>query len=150
MVAVEFLSALKTRLTGELPGLALEGDALAAPLSCRYGELTLEIDYDVDAESVRVGVAFPPPPGAGADFLVFLLATNTQYWDVKAGLDEEGMFTVHSDLDADSKTEEALTVLIALILDRAETIGEYVSEIADWLGERELGTPQQIARWTKE
>jgi hypothetical protein len=141
----ELLSALRARIEEDLDGVKLTEEGLAAVVDARYGELTVRVDHEAPAESIRVSTALPPPAGAGTDFLIFCLALNTQYWDVKVGLDDDGLLVVHADTDADLPLEALATVIV----DRVETMIELIDEdLVDWLLDRGLGTPTQRARWT--
>jgi len=141
----ELLLALKERLDEELDGLSLTGDGLEAIADARYGEVTIQIEHDLEVDSVRVMVAVPVPAGSGLQFLVWCLASNTSYWDVKIGLDEEGHLVVHADLDADGADRE---LLASRIVDRVETILELLDDdLAEWLLAHDLGTPRQRERW---
>lgn len=141
----DLLTALRDRLEDDIDGITRTDEALEAILDARYGEVRLQIEHDDEAGSLRVMVCIPPPAGAGHDFLLWALSTNTQYWDVKIGLDEVGQLVVHADLDSDG---EELARLAALVADRMETILELIDDdLVEWLLERDLGTPQQRERW---
>lgn len=121
-------------------------EAIEATADARYGELTLTVEHDDDAASIRVSTVVPPPAGAGPDFLLHCLTLNTQYWDVKIGIDDEGELVVHADLDAEEGDD--IEALAELIVDRAETIVELLDDdLCGWLLERRLGTPAQVERW---
>ena len=62
---------------------------------------------------VRVSVAVAPPAGAGRSFLVWCLALNVRYWDVKLGLDARGRLLAHADLDAICWRGDSAVVLAA-------------------------------------
>lgn len=141
----DLLSPLRDRLEDDIDGIARTEQGLEAIIDARYGEVTLQIEHDEEAESLRVMVCIPPPAGAGHDFLLWALSTNTQYWDVKIGLDEEGRLVVHADLDSEG---EEIADLAALVADRMETILELIDDdLVEWLLEHDLGTPQQRERW---
>ena len=140
------LDALRQRLAERLPGLTRSGMGLRSALDARYGMLVLRLDWDAEAESIRVAAHIPPPAGSGTELLVWCLATNAQYWDVKIGLDDEGLLVVHADVDADPEGD--LGALAERLSDRAETIRELLDDdLAPYLLDRGLGTPAQRARW---
>ena len=142
------LDALRKQLGERLPGLTRSGVGLRSPLDARYGSLVLRLDWDEDAESIRVATHIPPPAGAGPELLVWCLATNAQYWDVKIGLDDEGLLVVHADVDADPDGD--LKALAERLADRVDTIRELLDDdLAPYLLDRGLGTPSQRARWTE-
>lgn len=144
-MADDLLSALRERLDEDIDGIARTEDGLEAIVDARYGEVVLEVEHDVEAQSLRLMVCVPPPAGAGADFLIWALSTNTQYWDVKIGLDEAGHLVIHADLDAEG---EPIADLAGLIVDRTETILELLdADLVEWLLEHGLGTPAQRERW---
>lgn len=141
----ELLRALRDRVEEDLDGIKLVDDRLEAIVDARFGEMTLLIEHDDEAESIRVMVCLPPPAGAGPDFLLWALAINTQYWDVKIGLDDNGQLVVHADLEAEG---EEMGDLASLVLDRSETIVELLdADLVEWLLEHDLGTPIQRDRW---
>jgi hypothetical protein len=141
------LEGLRARLQERLPGIARIGGGLRAPRATAYGAMTLRIDWDADAESCRVGVSLPPPAGGGPGFLVFCLATTAQYWDVKIGLDDDGMLVVHADVEA--APDDDLDVACETLVARADTISELINDdLVPYLVEHELGTPAQRARWS--
>ena len=145
-MASDLLTALHQRMEEDLPGLTVTPDGLQTVADCRYGEVVLEVDHDPEAESIRVGVAIPPPAGSGPDFLLFCLALNAQYWDVKTGLDEEGRLLVHADLDADAEGD--LDALATEVVDRIDTVLELLDDdLTEWLLDAGLGTPAQRERW---
>jgi len=147
-MADDLLSALRERLDEDLDGIARTEAGLEAIVDARFGEVTLEIEHDLEAESLRVMVCIPPPAGAGADFLIWALSTNVQYWDVKIGLDEEGELVLHADVDAEGHELGDLTDLAGIVVDRTETILELLdSDLVEWLLAHGLGTPQQCERW---
>ncbi len=145
-MASRLLESLKPLLEEELDGVAATPEGLRSVADARYGEVTLRIDHDEEAEAIRVQVSLPPPAGAGVEFLVFCLATNTQYWDVKFGLDEDGMLSVHADLEASGT--EADPVLANDVIDRVDSILQLLDEdLSEHLLASGLGTPAQRARW---
>jgi hypothetical protein len=142
------LDALRRQLAARLPGLARAnaGAGLRAAVDAIYGAITLRLDWDAEAASIRIAVHLPLPPGGGHELLVWCLATNTQYWDVKLGLDDDGLLVAHADVDADAGVDAAL--LAERLADRADTIRELVDEdLVPHLLARGLGTPAQRARW---
>jgi hypothetical protein len=142
----EILGRLAERMQDDVDGITLTADALEAVADIRFGEVTIQFDHDEDANSIRVGVAVPPPAGAGRSFLVWCLSINTEYSDVKIGLDEGGELLVHSDVDADKDAD--LDELARVLVDRAESILELLDEdLIQWLLEQGLGTPAQQERW---
>lgn len=142
------LDALYKNLADRLPGLARSGTGLSSALDVRYGALTLRFDWDEEVESIRVATYIPPPAGAGPELLVWCLATNAQYWDVKIGLDDDGLLVVHADVDADPDGD--LDALAERLADRADTIRELLDhDLAPYLLDRGLGTPAQRARWVE-
>ncbi len=142
----ELLTALLEELTEEIDGIARTPAGLEAVVDARYGELSLLVEHDEEAESIRVSAAVPPPAGAGVEFLLWCLHANSQYWDVKVGLDDEGRLLVHADLDVSTTlpTDE----LAALVSDRAETVVEFIDDdLVGWLLISDMGTPAQRERW---
>ncbi|MFW5920813.1 MAG: YbjN domain-containing protein, partial [Polyangiales bacterium] len=145
-MATDILSALKERLDEDLDGLTLTPEGLQAVTDARFGELVIQVEHDDEAESVRVSVGVPPPAGAGLELLLWCLHVNTQYWDVKFGLDDDGRLLVHADLDADEDSDIAR--LASDVLDRAETVVDIIDDdLTEWLLARGLGTPAQQERW---
>ena len=145
-MASPLLDSLRKLIEEDLDGVTPTEDGLAAVADARYGEVTVRIDHDEEAAAIRVQVSLPPPAGAGTDFLVWCLATNTQYWDVKFGLDEDGMLAVHADLE--SEKGEADEGLANDVVDRVESILQLLDEdLSDYLLHHGLGTPAQRARW---
>lgn len=144
----ETLTAIYEIIEEDLDGLTDTGDGLSFVTDARYGEVTIEIDHDPEAESIRVSAGVAPPAGAGRSFLVWCLALNTRYWDVKVGLADDGRLLVHSDLVAEEGAEpDALAIEV---VDRAETVIELLDDdLVGWLLEHALGTPAQIERWTQ-
>jgi hypothetical protein len=142
------LDALRKNLAERLPGLTRSGVGLRSALDARYGSLVLRLDWDEEAESIRIATHLPPPAGAGPELLVWCLVTNAQYWDVKIGLDDDGMFVVHADVDADPEGD--LDALAERLADRSDTIRELLDDdLAPYLLARGLGTPAQRARWAE-
>jgi hypothetical protein len=145
-MSTELLRALLGLLRDELSELELADDGLTAQLDLRYGICSLHIDHDPEAEALRVSVRLPPPAGAGADFLIWCLALNGQYWDAKLALDEAGYLLVHADLDATPASD--LEQLRGALVDRVDTIAELIEDdLCDYLLEQRLGTPEQLNRW---
>lgn len=146
-----FLGELQRLLDEEIDGLGEHGgDELLAMLDLRYGEVRLEIEHDEDVGSVRVGVALPTPPGAGTEFLVFCLHCNSQYWDLKVGLDDDGELRVMSDIDVPAGSGAA-DIVAARVIDRVEAVTGFLDEdLTQWLLDHGLGTPAQRARWIGE
>ncbi len=144
-MASALLESLRPLVEEELDGIASTPDGLRAMADARFGEVVIRVDHDEEAEAIRVQVSLPPPAGAGREFLVWCLATNTQYWDVKFGLDEDGMLAVHADLGAEAEADEALA---NEVVDRVESILQLLDEdLPDYLLANGLGTPAQRARW---
>lgn len=140
------LDALRKNLAARVPGLTRGGSGLRATVDAHYGSLVLRLDWDAEAESIRVATHIPPPAGAGPELLVWCLATNAQYWDVKIGLDDDGHLVVHADVDSDPEGD--LEALAERLADRADTIRELLDDdLAPYLLDRGLGTPAQRARW---
>jgi hypothetical protein len=148
-MSTDLLRALHGPLLEELSGLELAEDGLRAELELRYGVCPLQIDHDPEAEALRVSVRLPPPPGAGADFLIWCLALNAQYWDAKLALDEGGYLLIHADLDATPASE--LEQLRGALIDRVDTISELIEDdLCEYLLKHRLGTPEQLSRWTAQ
>jgi hypothetical protein len=145
-MASALLESLRPMLEEDLDGVKSAPEGLRAVADARYGEVLVRIDHDEEAAAIRVQVALPPPAGAGTDFLLFCLSTNIQYWDVKFGLDEEGMLAVHADLEGEGvRADESLA---NDVIDRVESILQLLDEdLPDYLLEHGLGTPAQRARW---
>jgi hypothetical protein len=142
----DVLRALMAKLDEDLDGLRFVDDALEAIVDCRYGELTVHIDYEPEVDSIRVAARVAAPAGAGPSFLYWCLAQNTQYWDVKFGIDEEGFLVAHADVDADPDVVRLST----LVADRVESIVDLVDrDLVDWQLANDLATPAQRARWTE-
>lgn len=145
-MAADILNALQERLEDELDGLAPTDQGLQAVVDARFGELNVLIEYDEEAGSIRVSCPLPPPAGAGLEFLLWCLHTNTQYWDVKFGLDDEGHLLVHADLDADEDSD--MGDVAGNVADRAETLTELIDEdLVEWMLGHGFGTPAQRERW---
>jgi hypothetical protein len=145
-MASALLESLRPLVEEDLDGITSTPDGLRAMADARFGEVIIRVDHDEEAEAIRVQVSLPPPAGAGREFLVWCLATNPQYWDVKFGLDEDGMLAVHADLEANgSQADEALA---NEVVDRVESILQLLDEdLPDYLLTNGLGTPAQRARW---
>lgn len=147
-MGTDLLSSLRDNLDKATPvsGLEMTDDGLRGTLGCQYGEVTLQVDHDPEAEAIRVSARTPPPPGAGPEFLIWCLALNAQYWDVKLALDEDGLLLVHADVDADSEMDA--TVLGVAIGDRVDTMVQLLDDdLCGYLTRRRLGTPTQLERW---
>jgi hypothetical protein len=142
------LETLRELVEEDLDGITSTEEGLRAVADARYGEVVIRVDHDEEAAAIRVQVSLPPPAGAGPDFLVWCLATNTQYWDVKFGLDEDGMLAVHADLEAeDAQPSERLA---QDVIDRVESILQLLDEdLSEYLLAHGLGTPAQRARWER-
>lgn len=140
------LESLRELVEEDLDGIESTPEGLRAIADTRYGEVTVRIDHDLEAEGIRVSVSLPPPSGGGPEFLNFCLETNTQYWDVKFGLDESGMLLVHADLEAEGPSADEL--LANDVIDRVDSIVQLLDEdLPDYLLSHGLGTPTQRARW---
>ncbi|HJL18909.1 MAG TPA: YbjN domain-containing protein [Sandaracinaceae bacterium LLY-WYZ-13_1] len=148
------LESLRQLVEEDLDGVTSTPDGLRAVADTRYGEVTVRIDLDEDEQdedggAVRVSVRVPPPAGAGQEFLLFCLATNTQFWGVKIGLEDDGMLSVHADLDCEDPSQ-ADELLASDVLDRVETILQLLDEdLVDYALAHGLGTPAQRARWER-
>jgi hypothetical protein len=142
---------LRDLLDEEIDGIEVTPEGLRAVADARWGEVRVCVDRDEDEQepetvALRVHVDVPPPAGAGQEFLLWCLATNTQYWSVKTGLDEQGMLCVHADIDATGPNAAAL--LAADVVDRVESILQLIDEdLADYCLAHGLGTPSQRTRW---
>ena len=146
-MARDLLDRLYERMEEDLDGLARLPEGLRAVVDARYGEVTLCIDHDAEAEMIRVSVAVASPAGAGRSFLVWCLAANAMYWDVKLGLDGGGLLLVHSDLDAHRGLD--IDELAAAVVERADTVVDLIDDdFVQWMLTHRLGTPSQQARWT--
>lgn len=139
------LEALAELLEAELPGLQIQGTNMQASLDVRYGRITLRFDFDPDAESIRMYTAVPPPAGAGHEFLLWCLSMNTLYWDVKIGLDAQGMLLVHSDVDLD---QADLMSTARVLIERVVAMRELLDDdLVEYLLKHKLTTPAQEERW---
>ncbi len=142
----DLLERLLGELSDEIDGIARTPAGLEAIVDARYGELPLLVEHDAEAESVRVSVTLPPPAGAGIELLLWCLHLNSQYWDVKVGLDDEGRLLVHADLDVSLELPD--DELAAMVSDRAETVVDLVDDdLLSWVLAHDLGTPAQRQRW---
>ena len=144
----DILEALRELMEPELSGIQRQGSGLYVGQERRYGRLMLRFDFDPAAESLRMYTAVPPPPGAGPEFLVWCLSTNTLYWDVKIGLDAHGMLLVHSDVDLDHAD---LNSTARVLLDRVKAMHELLDDdLVEYLLKSKLATPAQVERFTRE
>jgi hypothetical protein len=142
------LEALAELLVAELPGLQIQGTNMQAQLETRYGRVALRFDFDPNAESIRMYTTVPPPAGAGHEFLLWCLSMNTLYWDVKFGLDAQGMLLVHSDVDLD---QADLTSTTRVLIERAVAMRELLDDdLVQYLLKHKLATPAQEERWTRK
>jgi hypothetical protein len=143
----DILEALQELMEPELTGIQRQGSGLYVTQERRYGRLVLRFDFDPAAESLRMYTSVPPPPGAGPEFLVWCLSTNTLYWDVKIGLDAHGMLLIHSDVDLD---QGDLTGTARVLLDRVKAMYELLDDdLVEYLLKSRLATPAQIERFTR-
>lgn len=144
----DILEALRELMEPELSGIQRQGSGLYVSQERRYGRLMLRFDFDPAAQSLRMYTAVPPPPGAGPEFLVWCLSTNTLYWDVKIGLDGHGMLLVHSDVDLDHAD---LNSTARVLLDRVKAMHELLDDdLVEYLLKNKLATPAQVERFTRE
>lgn len=142
----DLLSELFDHVEEEIDGITLTPDGLRAVVDGRFGELNVAIEHDPAEEMLRVSAAVAPPAGSGRAFLIWCLASNAKYWDVKIGLDEEGRLLVHSDLDATDDLD--MDDLAASVVERADAVVDLLDDdLVEWLLEHGLGTPTQRARW---
>jgi len=145
-VARDLLGELYDYVEEDLDGLTLTPDGLRAVVDGRFGEVTVCVEFDVDEEMLRVSAAVPPPAGSGRSFLIWCLAMNAKYWDVKTGLDDDGQLLVHADIDA--PVDADVEFIAAAVVERADAIVELLDDdFVDWLLEHGLGTPGQRERW---
>ena len=145
-MARDLLDRLYSRMEEDLDGLARRPEGLRAVVDARYGEVTVRIDHDADAEMLRVSTAVAPPVGAGPSFLIWCLAANAMYWDVKLGIDDEGRLLVHSDLDAHRGLD--VDELAAAVVERAATVADLLDDdIVEWMLRENFGSPAQRERW---
>ncbi len=143
----DVLEALSELLAAELPGLQISGTNMQVTLETRYGRVLLRFDFDPTTESIRMYTAVPPPAGAGPEFLLWCLSTNTLYWDVKIGLDPQGMLLVHADVDLD---QADLTTTARVLIERVVGMRELLDDdLVEYLIRHKLATPSQQERWTK-
>ena len=143
----DILEALRELMEPELSGIQRQGSGLYVTQERRYGRLVLRFDFDPSAESLRMYTTVPPPPGAGPEFLVWCLSTNTLYWDVKIGLDAHGMLLVHSDVDLD---QADLTSTARVLLDRVKAMHELLDDdLVEYLLKSKLATPAQAERFAR-
>lgn len=141
----EVLGALCELLGERLPGLTVIESGMEADVEWRYGRVTICFDHDREAESIRVFIRLPPPAGAGPGFLTWCLSTNILYWDVKLGLDAQGMLIAHADVDL----EQADMVSTAeVLLARIDAMSEMLDDdLVNFIGDHGLATPAQQSRW---
>ncbi|HJL45817.1 MAG TPA: hypothetical protein RMG45_08275, partial [Polyangiaceae bacterium LLY-WYZ-15_(1-7)] len=141
-MARDLLPELFDRIEDELDGLTLAPDGLRAVVDGRFGEVTVAVEHDPEEEMLRISAAVPPPAGTGRSFLVWCLALNAKYWDVKMGLDSAGRLLVHSDLDAEDDAD--IDDLAAAVVERADAVVDLLDDdLVEWLLDRDLGTPGQ-------
>jgi hypothetical protein len=147
------LESLRELVEEDLDGVTATPEGLRAVADARWGEVTIRVDvdeeeHDDDTAAVRVSVRVAPPAGAGQEFLVWCLATNTQFWGVKLGLDDDGMLSAHADLEAEGGQADEL--LATDVVDRVETILQLLDEdLVEYCLAHGLGTPTQRARWER-
>ncbi|HEX2678659.1 MAG TPA: hypothetical protein VHM19_18530 [Polyangiales bacterium] len=143
----DVLEALSELLGEELPGLQAHGPNMQVTFDARYGRVVLRFDFDETTQSIRMYTAVPPPAGGGTEFLLWCLTTNTLYWDVKIGLDAQGMLLVHSDVDLD---QADLTSTARVLLERVVAMRELLDDdLVSYLLRNKLATPTQEERWRK-
>jgi hypothetical protein len=143
----DILDALRELMEPELPGLQRQQSGLYITQEWRYARLVVHFDFDASAESIRMYTTVPPAPGGGPEFLVWCLATNTLYWDVKIGLDAQGMLLVHSDVDLN---QADLTSTARVLLDRVKAMHEMLDDdLVEYLLRNKLATPAQSERFSR-
>lgn len=143
----DLFNALSELLAAEMPGLSQQGTTMQVVLEWRYGRVTVRLDFDAATESIRLYTVVPPPAGAGSPFLLFCLATNTLYWDVKIGLDAQGMLLVHADVDLD---QADLTMTARVLIERVVTMRELLDDdFVSYLLQNKLATTAQHERWSR-
>jgi hypothetical protein len=143
----DILEALTELLGAELPGLQLQGTSMQAGVEARYAKVVIRFDFDAGTESIRISTAVPPPAGAGQEFLLWCLTTNTLYWDVKIGLDAQGMLLVHSDVDLD---QADLTSTARVLIERVLAMRELLDDdLVTYIQRHRLATPAQEDRWSR-
>lgn len=139
------LEGIAELLGAELPSLQVQGTGMQAVIDARYARITVRFDFDPDAESIRMYTIVPPPAGSGHEFLIWCLSMNTLYWDVKIGLDSQGMLLVHSDVDLD---QADLTTTTRVLIQRAVTMRELLDDdLVEYMLRQGLATPAQEQRW---
>ncbi|MAQ13309.1 MAG: hypothetical protein CMN30_00715 [Sandaracinus sp.] len=142
----DLMGELFDHVEEDLDGVTMTPDGLRAIVDGRFGEVTVAVDHDPEAEMLRVSAAVPPPAGSGRSFLLWCLALNARYWDVKVGLDDRGLLLVHSDLDVDDELD--IEVVAAQVIERSDTVVDLIDDdLVEWLLEHDLGTPAQRERW---
>ena len=145
------LEALRALLEEDLDGVSVTPGGLRSVVDTRYGEITIRVDPDEEEQdentvALRVHALIPTPVGAGSEFLVWCLTTNVEYWGVKIGIDEDGMMSVHADLEVVGAV--SIHALAAEIIDRSESVQQLLDEdLVEYCLAHGLGTPQQRARW---
>lgn len=139
------VQTLAKLLVHELPELVESGSGLVVARELRYGRVDIHFDFDEETQSIRVYTRVTVPPGAGPDFLIWCLSTNTLYWDVKIGLDEAGTLVVHADVDCERSEPEQVAQVLC---ERVDAIGELLDEdLVPYQLDHQLCTPAQAARW---
>lgn len=142
----DLMGELFDRVEEDLDGVTLTPDGMQAIVDGRFGEVTVAVEHDPEAEMLRVCARVPAPAGTGRSFLIWCLAMNARYWDVKIGLDESGLLLVHSDFDIEE--ELGLEAIAAALVERADTVVDLIDDdLVDWLLEQGFGTPAQRERW---
>jgi hypothetical protein len=70
---------------------------------------------------------------------------NTLYWDVKIGLDAQGMLLVHADVDLD---QADLVSAARVLAERAVAMRELLDDdLVEYLLQHKFTTPAQEERW---
>lgn len=142
----DLMGELFDRVEEDLDGVTLTPDGMRAIVDGRFGEVAVSVEHDQDAEMLRVCAAIPPPAGTGRSFLLWCLAMNARYWDVKIGLGDDGLLLVHSDFDIEE--ELGMDAIAAALVERADTVVDLIDDdLVDWLLEHGFGTPTQRERW---
>ena len=142
---LDVLHGIAELLSAELPSLQVQNASMVATFESRYGRVVLRFDFDPGAESIRMYTLVPPPVGAGHEFLIWCLSINTLYWDVKIGLDAQGMLLVHSDVDLD---QADLTSTTRVLIERVVAMRELLDDdFVEYVLQQGLATPAQSQRW---